>query len=1045
MRFLTIILVFLFSSLSFTQVEDEREFNRKLREMYSKSNKSIDLIRKQITENQAAPFLANLYMELGDYLTQKANVMYYLKMETLKGDKGDGKEAEKKFEGVVQTTKEAISVYEKILAEFPKFNGRARTYYSLSLALKSIDERAKFMMKVGELIKKHPGTKESVKGRLLLGQYQFDNGVFDDAMKSLIPVSKTKYPYERNLAKYKMGLIELAEGRHKNALSLFEQVALDPELKNDDNEKEISIASKSVKSSLKREALIDSVRAFTEVFKKSPKPVEFYSRISPSEGLFQETIEKLSYRYIHQKKYNYAVSLLRVLSERNSSPEKVLNIYKEVLLMIPLDKRVDIPTQEIAYVIKRYLQFNNFFRLKMKVKKSTYDFFEKQLRDLGTRSHEKGKVVKGQKKKYYLEKGIEFYNLYLATFPKNKHAVKLAMNTGDAFFRLEDYLSCGDFYLRVFKGEFGKTNFKSDAIKNSIYCLQKDKEYSFYEVRRVNGLLIESLSLYKRFDKSKAKDPKTNFSLAKAKYDQGFYSTALGELMGFMKKFPKSKYTEDAANLILDYFNVKSDFKGIVRWSDKILALKIPNSSLNKRVAAIQEQAKLKKLQKSVQSSNAFAGGSTAKGYLNQLGNLDADLRNIALKKALEASKQEKDFQTFMTTARIMASKERDPVKKSEIISSMAQENVKMTNFDQAFKTYLDVVNSRAPREAKQDAFNQAMTIAIAMKDGNKLGILGAQKNLMKNIPREYNSQIEGQVLSILESPVRVSPSIAKLIPSFSNSSQIALGVYKAQSRAPNLRAYSRTLISRVCSSQPQAAVCRWKKLEKADAPSGRFLSGLRRAKPSLGSIEKYAGQFSQLTQAYTNLEGSEDVHIDIVTSIKQAQLYQAFGQYLKKVAQKNPSLKADLLAKANESIQNGNSYYQRCAEIIKQGNVVTPADKYCLGRKSAGIKRLSQWASARSTRGVASASLNRFADIKKNLFANFDAADLTDIATKYYKQGNYAYSSAAATYGLSLGGDKGTLNTLIGCSTKKMNLLSESKYYLSIGSSAGGLKESCI
>jgi hypothetical protein len=57
----------------------EEEFRSKLSDMFNRLNKSIKLIRDQITENQSAPFLANLYMQLGDMLTQKANVQYYIK------------------------------------------------------------------------------------------------------------------------------------------------------------------------------------------------------------------------------------------------------------------------------------------------------------------------------------------------------------------------------------------------------------------------------------------------------------------------------------------------------------------------------------------------------------------------------------------------------------------------------------------------------------------------------------------------------------------------------------------------------------------------------------------------------------------------------------------------------------------------------------------------------------------------------------------------------------------------------------------------------
>ncbi len=1039
--YISIILCF---SMAFGQ-NSEREFNRKLQKMYSRINKSVDILRDQITSNQAAPYLANLYMELGGLLSQKANVMYYLKMEKLKGEKAEGDDGARQFEDVVAVTKESIAVYKKITKEFPKFKGLPRAYYAMALAQRSIDDRVPFMQTANQIIKKYPSSKEAVQSRLLLGQFQFDGGVYDEAYKSLSPVSKSNYSYERNAAKYKMGLIRLAQGKHKLALDLFKEVVTDKELQAEDNEKKLSLDSKDVKSSLKREALIDSVRAFTEVYKKNAKPVSYYSAIAPTENLFQEVIEKLSYRYIHQKKYNDAVKLLRTLSERNSSPEKVLNIYKEVLLMIPLNRRVDVPISEIEYVIGRYLQFNNFFNLKRSVKKSTYDFFEKQLRDLATRSHEKGKKTTGEIQKDYLKKADAFYNLYFATFPKTKHSVKLAMNMGDTHFRLKDYLKSGDYYLRVFKGDFGKTKQKGDAIKNAIYALQKNKEYSFYETRRVNGLLIESIKNYMRFDPSKKRDPKTNYSFAKAHYDQGFYRKALPMLYSYMKRFPKHSHAEDASNLVLDYYNVKSDFKGIINASNKILAMKLPNSSINSKVAAIRDQAKLKKLQKIVHNK-AGSSSSTGQSYLQQAANLDSDLRNLALKKALDASKAEKDFKTFMKTASLMAKNEKDPSKRSEIESSIAQEQLKMTNFDQAFNRYMSIA-SNGSSDSKVAAFKQAVSLAVALKDPNKIAKLGSKSSMIQALGSDYKAQLVQQIGSILESPVRVPSNISSTVKALGANPDLAKSLFKARPRlSSSLNGYAKSMSSRLCASGGGGSVCNWIGLEQVDNKAKSFNSSLKNANLAAESIEKYATTFSELAGAYSQLEGGDDAQLGMVSSLRQYKLFSSFANYLKRVASKNPSIKEVLAGKIQESEVNAKSFLSRCREIVASSGLVTPTNKFCKTGQQKSFSSVAFWTQGKPFRSVASMPESSHASIKKSLFSSFKADSLFDIAQKYYKQGAYNYAAAASTYALSLDeADTQSLNTIIGCSSKKLNLLSEAKYFLKNGSSLGGLKASCL
>jgi tetratricopeptide (TPR) repeat protein len=399
------------------------------------------------------------------------------KMESSKGE--EAQDSDKKFKDVIDATKEAVAIYEKVLKEFPKFVGRSRAMFQLASALKSIDEPQKFLVVVNDLIKQFPGTKDAAKGQLLLGQHIFDKGIFDEALKTYLPLRTIKFPYERNQAKYKIGLIYLADGKHKEALDSFVEVITDKDFKNDENEAEVNLKKKNVRADLKREALIDSVRAYTEVYKENPEAVKFYSNIAPTENLFQEVIEKLAFRYINLKQYLNAIKLLRTLTERTASPEKVLSIYKEVLLMIPLNDRITLPVSEIRYVLEKYVQWRTFYKLPADVARSAEDFFEKQLRDLGTRSHEMGKSEKDPKKAAgFLRNAINFYELYIAVFKDTKFTMKLALNSGDAHFRVSDYLKCGDYYLRAYKSEWGKITDKTKGpiIKNAVFCLQKEKE-----------------------------------------------------------------------------------------------------------------------------------------------------------------------------------------------------------------------------------------------------------------------------------------------------------------------------------------------------------------------------------------------------------------------------------------------------------------------------------------------------------------------------------------------------------------------------------------
>ena len=832
------------------------------------------------------------------------------------------------------------------------------------------------------------------------------------------------------------------------ALDLFVEVITDKEFLDDDNDAEVNLKKKNVKSNLKREALVDSVRAYTEVYKVSDGAVKFYSNIAPTENLFQEVIEKLAFRYINLKQYGDAIKLLRTLTERTSSPEKVLSIYKEVLLMIPLNDRVTLPVSEIRYVLEKFVQWKNFYKLSPEVRRSSDDFFEKQLRDLGTRSHEMGKEKKEPAvMAQYLKNATDFYELYIALIPKGPNTMKMALNSGDSFFRLGDFMRCGDYYLRAYKGEFGKVlnAQKGSVIKNAVFCLQKEKEYSFYELRRVKGLLIESLKLLMEIDPTKRNDPKTNFTLAKAIYDQGFYTPALPRLVEFMKKYPNTPYATDAANLILDYFNIKSDYQGLMEWGGKILALNLPNQELNAKVKEIREQAKYKKLQAQVETSSSFDGFAQGKSYLANAANIqNVELRNLALSKALEASKREKDVETFMGAAKSIAAKEPDATKRAEVELSMAQEHLKMANYVEAKELYSKISSgSGYPEKSRQTAYTELVTMSVALRDWDQLAQLTNSGN-WSSVSGQVKQQLSDLAGNALESPIAPSSSLLNVVRKLNMTPLLALGLFKASQKVKSLSGLSNSATSNLCSSSAGAAVCRWNMLTKVDQKARSLLAALGGA-ADLAKMEGIANQYAGVLQDYTSLEGSEDAALDIMVSLRQANLYAKFGMYLSNVAKTNAQVAQILSAKANESMQTAKAYKNRCKKIIESTGLISSINKSCLAGSNPTISDALIWGSASSPVSIKRVSKSELSAEKKSVFSVYAPNTVLPLATALLKQGAFHYAAAASVYGLSLGSQQPDFNTILGCSVLQLGYLSEAGYYLKNGSDIDGHKSKCL
>ena len=903
----------------------DAEFRGKLRLMLGKVESSIHALREQIAESQSAPFLSDLYLQLAELLSQKSNTLYYIAME-----KTDGEKAERDSQvmsPVVATQKEAIGVYEKILKEFPATEKKAQIQYRIALGYKSIDEIPSFMKMAGGVIHDYPGSEEALRSELLLGQYFFERQENGAAASHFAHVADTSYVYERNLARYRLGLISLAAEKYQPALERFEQVIMDPELKEQDNPYSVSLKSKTLKSDLKREALVDSVRAYTRLHGKGGDPVGYYSRIAPSELHFQEVIEKLAVRYIYMKNFEEAVKLLRSLSERTADPQRVVNIYREVLLMIPIQERAHIPVSEMRYVLGQYHRWSADFELKPEVRSDADQFFEKQIRELATRNHSFAKEQKGSDAaKEYLAKARDYYLLYLGSFELSTESAKMAANLADVYFAQKDWVRSGEYYLRTYTGEFGKpeSGQQGQLIENALLCLQKDAGDSFYDTVRRRGLLIRALDSYIVSNEARRRDPSLAFIRAKTRYEQGLFPQSLNELLVVAKNFPASKQAVQSGELILDYFNVRNDYEGLSLWSGRLLSLKLADSAFNQKLASIQSQAGTKLVNEQVRRVPGYDEFAQGQSYLKAaLASSDDGLAQVALREALGKSREERDFQTYFKTATLMGEREHDPNKRVAILESVAQENRQVGRYYESLDALKQLyADPKLPAARRKEAFEQAVQTTVLMRDWRQVAGL-SQDPLWGQLGSGTVGQVKQAWSELLESPVEIPDAVATRLVSLDQSDDGWLALYKARAKfSVPLRAQVEASVVRKCAGgrSGDSALCRWQELATLDTEKPLFEQQLAVSPLTLEAVQKAAPGFTVILQKYQALGGSGDAQLEIALQLRSEELYQSFSGYLHRVADSNADFREVLMNKAAESDRAALAAVKQCRQLSSTG-----------------------------------------------------------------------------------------------------------------------------
>ena len=766
---------------------NDAEFRRRLSDMLDKSEHSIQAVREQIAESQSAPFLMDLYLQLAELLAQKSNTLYYIQMEKTGGDKNPGG-----FSIVVTTQKDSLAVYERVLREFPATAKKAQIHYRMALAYKSIDEKPEFMRLALAVVHDYPGTGEAIRCQLLLGQNALENHDYPNALKLFGQVADSTYVFERNLARYRMGLIGLATEKYQSALDRLEQVIVDPELKEQDNPYSVSLQSKSLKSDLKREALVDSVRAYTQLHGKGGEPVVYYSRIAPSEVYYQEVIEKLAVRYIYLKNFEPAVKLLRSLSERTSDPQRVVNIYREVLMMIPLSERAEIPVAEMRFVLDRYFRWSSAFELPAATRQDAFEFFEGQIRELATRNHSLGKEMTAgavsKERAKVLTRARDYYQLYLAYFEGTEARPKMAANLADVYFLKSDWVLSGEYYLRAFDGEFGRPEAaqKTQLIENALLCLQKNSSDSFYETVRRRGLLIRALDTYIAASDARKSNASLAMLRAKTRYEQGVFPQSLEELFSVASRFPATLQAAQAGELILDYFNVRSDNEALSQWSGRLLGLHIADGAFRQKLLAIQARSTSLVLDERVRHAPGFDEFAQGQSYLKTaLASTDSTLSHTALREALSKSREERDIETYLKTATVLGQRETDPEKKTDILETVAEQNTRMGRYYQALAVLKDVYSDSKVSHAKRiSAYNHSLQTSVLMRDWPKVQELSGD-GLWSEVAGGVRSQVKVAFNELLDSQLAISPDVARRLAFMDDSDEGWLALYKAQPRLP--------------------------------------------------------------------------------------------------------------------------------------------------------------------------------------------------------------------------------------------------------------------
>jgi len=202
---------------------------------------------------------------------------------------------------------------------------------------------------------------------------------------------------------------------------------------------------------------------------------------------------------------------------------------------------------------------------------------EKQLREDAVGLHAKAQADKVSKAEF--QGAANLYKVYLSRFGARPEAYEVNYNLAEIYFyRLENATGAADAYLAAVrlnpKGQYSRT-----ALYNALAALEVARAAEFDAAKAAgkkpeesptDKQLTEAMELYIKNYPDDKQIPELLFRQGKLYYDYQVYDPAVRQWGLLLEKYPSSKYTVGAGELILDSFNKSKDYGNIETWARRL-------------------------------------------------------------------------------------------------------------------------------------------------------------------------------------------------------------------------------------------------------------------------------------------------------------------------------------------------------------------------------------------------------------------------------------------------------------------------------------------
>ncbi len=505
----------------------------------------------------------------------------------------------------------SIKLYQQILANYPQYARADEATFYLGSALQEVGQPKDAMTEFTKLVKAYPDSTFVPDAYVLIGEYYFEE---NNAYKALLAYQKAaayKDHPKYSFAMYKLAWCYYNVGEYGKAIDTMKAVvafsmtnaAAAPGQQQDEK----------ARLTLQDEALKDLVRFFADA--GDLDDAEAYFAKLGKQDLIVSMLQRLATMYFEQGKFEQSILTYRRLITKDPNSKQAPNFQNEIVLAYQKMGKKGETIEEIERLRKTYGKNSAWARANSatpEVVTDATDFIEKNLRTVAINYHDEAKKLQsGPAAKEAYALAYKAYTIYLAEFPTSKYSYDVRYAFGELLYKIKRYDEAYEQYMKVVeidpKGQH--SHFCADSAifaAEEMVKAEKAKGEASAPASKTQEVALSpwETNLIKacdQFAKLFPEDKKTANAIYKSAYllnNKNHFKEAADRFRVVIAMNPRSQQAEQAANLILDDFNLIEDWKNLKDVSKAFYEQEgLGSANFKKEVYNVYERSSFKLIQ----------------------------------------------------------------------------------------------------------------------------------------------------------------------------------------------------------------------------------------------------------------------------------------------------------------------------------------------------------------------------------------------------------------------------------------------------------------